>query len=227
MIEIIPAIMPDSFKEVKDKTSEVLGKVNWVQVDVMDGVHVPSISWPYHIEEINTLEDIEIGSVDLPEFDNIKYEVDLMVDDVEKEMARWSKSNASRLIFHIEAIKNPDVLEYVLMNYREEGKREVGVAINIETPLDVIAPILYEVDVVQCMGIAKIGYQKQDFDERVLEQIKGIRKLFPSMTISVDGGVNVDSAPKLIAAGANRLVSGSTIFESKDIALTIENLKKG
>lgn len=225
MIEIIPAIMPNSFDEIGEKTSAVLGSVEWVQVDVMDGVFVPSVSWPYHVEEVNTLEDIEVGDVALPESKDVKYEVDLMVDDVELEMARWAKSNASRLIFHIEAIKNPDVLEYVLMKYREKGIREVGIAISVETPFDVIGPILDEVDVVQCMGIAKIGYQGQAFDKRVLSQVEGIRKMFPSTTISVDGGVNFDSAPKLIAAGANRLVSGSTIFESEDIALAIKKLK--
>ena len=75
------------------------------------------------------------------------------------------------------------------------------------------------------MGIAKIGYQGQPFDSRVVAKIEDLRERYPDVTISVDGGVNFESAPKLIAAGVTRLVSGSTILNSKNIEETIYQLK--
>ena len=76
------------------------------------------------------------------------------------------------------------------------------------------------------MGIAKIGYQGEPFDERAPEQINQLRVKYPNLAISVDGGVSLETAPLLKAAGANRLVAGSAIFGASDIALAIRELKK-
>ena len=76
------------------------------------------------------------------------------------------------------------------------------------------------------MGIAKIGYQGQPFDGQVIQKIQDLRKQYPEVTISVDGGVNFETAPKLIEAGATRLVSGSTILQSNNPEKTIEQLKQ-
>ena len=75
------------------------------------------------------------------------------------------------------------------------------------------------------MGIEKIGYQGQPFDERVIDQVKALRKEYPELIISVDGGVSFDTAPRLIEAGANRLVVGSVIFNSLDIRETVLALR--
>ena len=101
---------------------------------------------------------------------------------------------------------------------------------NIETSNEEVYELLSEVDnegapaidFVQFMGIENIGYQGEPFDERVFEKIRELRERFPDTIISVDGGVSLENADKLIEAGANRLVSGSAIFESGDIAGTVE-----
>lgn len=103
---------------------------------------------------------------------------------------------------------------------------EVGIALDTTTPNEKVYPLVEKIDFVQFMGIEKIGYQGQDFDARVLEKIANLREKFKRVIISVDGSVNLETAPKLIEAGANRLVSGSAIFESNDIKKTIEQLKK-
>jgi len=102
---------------------------------------------------------------------------------------------------------------------------EIGVAINSTTPLEQIFPIVNSVDFVQCMGIEHIGFQGQDFDERVLEQIKNLKEKFNDLIISVDGGVTLHTAPLLINAGATRLVAGSAIFNIDDIIDTIEKFR--
>ncbi|MEK7390774.1 MAG: hypothetical protein AAB635_01405, partial [Patescibacteria group bacterium] len=105
---------------------------------------------------------------------------------------------------------------------------ESGVAINPASSNEQLESVLDcesgtgSVDFVQFMGIAKIGFQGQLFDERVYDKISGLRATRPNVTISVDGGVNLETATKLIEAGANRLVVGSALFESEDVAVTIE-----
>ena len=74
---------------------------------------------------------------------------------------------------------------------------------------------------VQCMGIEKIGFQAQPYDARVLENIKKIKEMYPSVLVSVDGGVNLHTAAQLVEAGADRLVVGSALFTSDSISDTL------
>lgn len=218
--------MPDTFGQIQTESAKVAPFVSWVQVDVMDGNFVPSVSWPYGENDVADLEKIRTGDLTLPEHEGLHYEVDLMVDDLETEVTRWAKTQAERLIVHVEALKSADELEYILMKYRVSGVREIGIALGADTSLESIAPILGEVDMVQCMGIARIGYQGQEFDPRVLDLIRGIREIQKTIPISVDGSVNLTTAPDLIAAGATRLVSGSAVFQADDIETAIKNLQE-
>ena len=102
---------------------------------------------------------------------------------------------------------------------------QIGLAINTTTPIEQIFPLVNDIDFVQCMGIEKIGFQGQDFDERVLSQIKALKEKFPDLIISVDGGVNFKTAPELIQAGVSRLIAGSLILKSQDIRETISELE--
>lgn len=234
MIEIIPAIMPKSFDDLADKADLVRSVVPLAQIDIMDGKFVKSKSWPYmesaspggeHFERLVSQEEL------LPFFDEIDYELDLMIDEPEKHIFEWLPLGASRLIFHIEAIK--DIELFFAHDIWKEGAREIGgqkvieigLAINAGTPIEEIIPHVGKIDLVQCMGIEKIGYQGQPFDERVLEMINQLRTLAPNLPISVDGGVNIETAPLLRAAGATRLVSGSAVFGAEDIPEAIEALK--
>jgi ribulose-phosphate 3-epimerase len=167
----------------------------------------------------------------LPFFDELDYEIDLMIAEPEKHIEEWLPLGASRLIFHIESIKNYELFfghDFFVEGARQIGGQtviEVGIAIDPGTPLEKIETYIAKVDFVQCMGIAKIGYQGEPFDERVLDHINALRIKYPNLPISVDGGVTIESAPLLRAAGANRLVSGSAIFNSGDIATTAGLLK--
>jgi ribulose-phosphate 3-epimerase len=111
---------------------------------------------------------------------------------------------------------------------------ELGLAINIDTPNTDIYPYLSRVDdeglmpvdFVQFMGIRKIGYQGEPFAEEVYGKIRELRAHNPDIIISVDGGVNLENAPILLEAGANRLIAGSAVFDSDDIKSVIEKFKK-
>lgn len=207
-IEIIPAIMPNDFNDLNEKYSQVKDFVNIAQIDVMDGKFVSSKSWPYNIIQGLTLDKID--------FD---FEVDLMVSNPENVVEEWIKAGAKRVIIHIESVKSIEDVFLKIPSYIE-----IGIAINTTTPNETIYPLIEKIDFVQFMGIEKIGFQGQAFDERVINKISDLRKNFSRIIISVDGGVSLDTAQKLVKAGASRLVSGSAIFESDDIGKIIKQL---
>lgn len=235
MIEVIPAIMPSSFEDLVAKAERVKGIVPLAQIDIMDGVFVGSKSWPYRTAgEANEAHFLAMGKQDetLPFFDELDYEIDLMIAEPEKHIDEWLPLGASRLIFHIESIKDHEL--FFSHDFFREGARDIGgqpvieagLAINPQTSLEEIEPYISKVDFVQCMGIAKIGYQGQPFDDGVLAHLNALRVKYPNLKLSVDGGVNFETAPLLRAAGANRLISGSVIFQSGDIAATVDQLKR-
>ncbi len=228
MTEIIPAIMPESFEDLRSKMGKVRDLVSLVQIDVMDGVFVPPITWPYRSKDIDEFEDVINERKDMPHLKELEFEVDMMVGGQEEEAERWIRAGAKRIIGHIEAM---DDAERFIKVTRDASvpkdsflSTEIGLALGLETSLDVLTPHIPDIDFVQLMGIARIGYQGEEFDERVLERVSSLRKSFPELVISVDGGVDEDSAPLLSRAGANRLVSGSAIFEANDKAEVIKRL---
>lgn len=234
MIEIIPAIMPDTYEDLVSKASRVRGLVPLAQIDIMDGAFVRSKSWPY--TEGGTKREphfaaLMIQDEGIPFWEYLDYEIDLMIGEPEKHIDEWLPIGASRYIFHIESIKDEQM--FWSHDMWREGSRdiggqkvvEIGLAINPDTSIDVLEKHIDKVDFIQCMGIAKIGYQGQPFDERVLTQINSLRVKYPNLPISVDGGVNLDTVALLRGAGANRLVAGSAVFGANDIAEAISRLQ--
>lgn len=226
--------MPKSFAELENYASQFRGIVDTIQIDVMDGKFVRGTSWPYTSEGVLNQSFFEIvgQELKLPQQDGLNYEFDLMITDPEKTIKSWTQTGAHRLVFHLEAIKDKEWfwknLAYIKTPVEFLGIPgvEIGLAINIETPNEDIYPHIERIDFVQCMGITKIGFQGKSFNEQVVYKIMDLRKRFPELIISVDGGVNLETAPRLISAGANRLVSGSAILKNKNIETVIDRFKK-
>lgn len=240
MAEIIPAIMPKDFRDLEEKASLFAGLADTVQIDVMDGIFVLEKTWPY-IGAADEFYDIVGKERSYPQSGKLLFEVDLMVSRPETCLKGWIETGAVRVIVHLESIgdmkyfwKNLEHNKHPQIENKRDGGFQFGIAINIDTPNEV----LYEkveldrekthhcIDFIQFMGIAKIGYQGEPFDERVLPKIAQFRERYSDIMISVDGGVNLESAPKLLAVGANRLVAGSALLKSGDIPGTIEKFKK-
>lgn len=232
MIEIIPALMPRTFEELREQIGKFVGIVSIVQIDVMDGVFVPEKSWPYS-ENKNELQELASNRNTIPFWEDIDFEADLMLANPEQETQNWILCGASRIIVHIESVTDMD---FIIAEVRDSisGKQidinkekhiEIGVALNIDTPNKIIEPWVNAIDFVQCMGVAKIGYQGQPFDKRAISKIEDLRERYPEVIISVDGGVNFESAARLIAAGATRLVSGSAILKNNNFEEAISKLR--
>jgi ribulose-phosphate 3-epimerase len=232
-MEIIPAILPKNYEDMKNKISLVRGIVPLVQIDLCDGDFVKSTTWPFSTGGAsdynfqNIMNEVE----GMPFWEDIDFELDLMVSDAVANFDIYTKLSPKRIVFHIEAeeIKR-DIGEF--KNFIEgidpyiRDSIEMGVAINPTTDLEEIFPLVNSVDFVQCMGIENIGFQGQDQDLRVLLHIKTLKEKYPDLIISVDGAVNLENAPALLSAGATRLVIGSAIFNTNDIIDTIESFTR-
>lgn len=217
--EIIPAILPRDFAELEDKASLVQGVVKTIQIDVCDGQFVPNATWPYrkHDNNFDLLLSEDIG---LPSWEEINYEFDLMVNNPEEVVMDWLRVGSSRIIIHIES--SGDISKAIDL---VGGEVEIGLAINIETNIDKLEEYKDKIQFVQCMGIDRIGFQGQTFDDKVIEKIKSIHAKYPDLVISIDGGVSLDNAKDLIMAGATRLVVGSSIFDSDNVFDAVEKFK--
>jgi ribulose-phosphate 3-epimerase len=133
----------------------------------------------------------------------------------------WVRTGATRVIIHVEMRGDLD-----LAISKIKDQVEIGLAINVETPIDVLEKYIEQIDFVQCMGIDNIGFQGQSFDQKVIDKIKLLRSKYPELIISVDGGVSLESASILIEAGADRLVAGSAIFNAENSFDAVEAFKR-
>ena len=222
-IKIIPTVMPTDHDDFVEKIERVKSFVKTIQIDVMDGKFVPSTSWPYKSENDSNWQKYVNQEIGLPGWEDVDFEIDLMVADQIEEAKKWISAGVSRVICHIEAFQEGDAEEFLKL--REDFGVELYLALVPETSLDLINPYLSKIDGVQFMGINKIGYQGQEFAPEVLEKIKTVREANPDLNISVDGGVSFETAEDLVKAGANKLASGSLVFESDDPKGTIDELK--
>ncbi len=220
-IEIIPAILPKNFEEVSENASLVKGLVKTVQVDICDGQFVPNITWPLKRDDEYFARILQ-QQEGLPFWDELDYEFDLMVNWHDpKRIEDWVQAGATRIILHVES--KGDLLQVTETVF---GQVEIGLALNIDTPIDVLEPFKDKIQFIQLMGIDRVGFQGQPFDPKVIDKIKQVKSKYPEFPISIDGAVSLATAKDLIRAGATRLVVGSAIFDSENIAETIEQFKE-
>lgn len=228
MIEIIPAILPKDYYDLKNKLALVRGLVPVVQIDICDGQFVRNTTWPFdggdHDPHFKNILNENEG---MPFWEDIDFELDLMVLDAVQNFDIYTKLGVRRIIFHIEAVGDVEEFKNFLegMDLYVREAIEIGVAINIGTEIEKMLPIMQFIDFAQVMGIEQIGFQGADFDDRCIEHIKNLKERFPEIPVSVDGGVSVKTAQILRDAGADRLVAGSALFNTDDIIGRIEEFK--
>jgi len=218
-LEIIPAIIPKNVEDAQKHLSLVYGLVPVVQIDILDGKFVPDTSYPYGAQNEAHFRKVLDGEESFPFIDQFYMEADLMIKNPEQDIDKFAFAGFKRVILHVESTEN---LDEAIARAREFDL-EAGIAINIDTPSRELDRYVDRVDFVQFMGIARIGFQGESFDERVVEKIRNFRSEYSDIIISVDGGVNLKNAAHLLGAGADRLVAGSVIFKNDDIAGVIDN----
>lgn len=224
MSKIIPAIMPQNYDELFDAVNAVIDSVDLVQIDIMDGKFVPGRTWPYNMPEEPNFTAILREEDGLPFWEDLDYELDLMVQYPDDDFTQWIALGPKRMVVHVESLRDPQSAFEELQSVRDFI--EIGIAFHGETQVRDIVEFLPYVDFVQCMGIETIGAQGESFDERVFESIEYLRKHYPQLLISVDGSVNRETIADLAESGVSHFVAGSAIFGEGSPFENIEDLRE-
>lgn len=209
MNEIIPAIPAASWDELSEKLGALHGDAPWFQIDVCDGMFVQTRSWPLNPEDRTQFSKLVSGEEGLPYWQDFNFEVDLMVHSPEKYLTSWISVGVQRAVIHLESQH-----DWTLIKEAAGESIELGLAIDLDPPYEKLSAYLPRVEYLQIMGIAKLGKQGTDPDDRVYALIEKVRSDFPDVTIQIDGGVTLENAKALLDAGADRLIVGSRIVKA-------------
>lgn len=205
---IIPAIIPDSIDTLRARVREVRGSVQRVQLDVLDGHYTPTASWPYDSADAKAFESLRREDDGLPYWQDVDYEVDLMVTRPEERAEEWVLTGAACLIVHVESTERvPEIIALC-----RDRRVELALALKPSTDIERIAPYAEDLVFVQCMGSDRIGAYGVPLEPRALDTIRALATRYPHLPIGVDIGVNEKTLPALCAAGATRFAVGSAIF---------------
>jgi ribulose-phosphate 3-epimerase len=210
-IKIAPSILSADFARLGEEVRAIDGAgADYVHIDVMDGHFVPNL----------TLGPAVIRAI--RPYSNRPFDVHLMIDPAQPSLADYAAAGADIITVHAEA----DVhLDRSLQVIRALGKK-AGVSLNPATSEAAIEHVLHRLDLVLVMSVNP-GFGGQSFIGAVLEKIRRVRSLIGDRPIEleVDGGVNVETAPQVIAAGADVLVAGTAVFGEDDYAVAIAGLR--
>lgn len=215
---IVPAILPTSKEDLEEKLGRLVGIATEVQVDIVDGLYATPATWPY----VHDNGAFNADSV-LPHLDDMHVELDLMVCKPEEVTGSWIEAGATRILVHATSTDHlPNLVTDFKMKYGHAkgfsaSFLSFGLAITLDTKLEVLDPYIDDIDYVQFMGIKTIGRQGEPFATEVLERINVFRHRHPGVPIQVDGGVNMESAPLLLEAGVSRLVVGSALWRAPNL----------
>lgn len=214
-IKISPSILSCDFSEIGNEIEKLNNSgADLIHIDVMDGHFVPNLTFgPPVIKKIRKCS-------------NLPFDVHLMISPVEKYIQSYAEAGADIITIHPEATDNLSRSIDVIQSF----SKKVGVSLNPGTPVNILDDVLNKIDLILIMSVHP-GFAGQKFIPEVLDKVKFFREKIDKekldIDIEIDGGINFETAPLAIKAGANILVSGTTVFEGgNSISENIEKLRK-
>ena len=210
---VSPSLLAANFLDLQRDIDMInRSEADWLHLDVMDGVFVPNISFGFPV--IDAISKICKKPLD----------VHFMITKPERYIARTARTGAMMMNVHYEACTH---LNRTVHEIHEAGMK-AGVTLNPSTPVSMLEDIIQDVDMVLLMSVNP-GFGGQAFIENTINKVKRLRRMIAEVgskaVIEVDGGVQAETAPRLVAAGVDVLVSGSYIFKSSNPEGVIKSLK--
>lgn len=214
MIKVAPSILSADFAALGNEIKDVeKGGADCIHIDVMDGHFVPNITiGPLIVEAVRPVTDLPL-------------DVHLMIEEPDRYITAFAKAGADILSVHAEACPH---LHRTIQLIKEQGVK-AGVVLNPHTPVQVIEHVFDDLDLVLLMTVNP-GFGGQKFIHSVLPKIKEVKRMADEkgkkdLLIEVDGGVNKETAPLVIEAGANLLVAGSAVYGQSDRKKAISEIR--
>lgn len=214
MVKIAPSILSADFSKLGEEIKDVeRGGADYIHVDVMDGHFVPNITiGPLIVDSIRPITKLPL-------------DVHLMIENPDQYIEDFAKAGADYITVHVEACRH---LHRTIHLIKSLGVK-AGVVLNPATPVQLIEPIIEDIDMVLLMSVNP-GFGGQKFISSVLSKIKQVKEMSEkkglNLEIEVDGGVNEETALLCVEAGATVLVAGSAVFNQSDRREAISRLKK-
>ncbi|WP_243029896.1 ribulose-phosphate 3-epimerase [Thermus altitudinis] len=214
MLKFAPSILTADLARLKDQIQEAeAAGVDWIHLDVMDGVFVPNLTFgPLLVEAVRRVTSLPL-------------DVHLMIVQPERYLEDFARAGADVITVHVEATPHA---HRAVQKVKELGKR-AGLAINPATPLEAFEPLLPELDLALLMSVNP-GFGGQKYIPTATERLRRLKamrdRLNPACLLEVDGGVNRETVAEVYRAGADVAVAGSALFNKRPVADNLKELKE-